>query len=74
MAKAPQERYGTRLAGWFGIFVTTAVAGPAADRIPGRGFGWPDVLLAAAVRVLLVLRVVLPERALRSHAGSGRRS
>jgi hypothetical protein len=38
------------------------------------GFGWPDVLLAAAVRVLLVLRVVLPERALRSHAGSGRRS
>jgi hypothetical protein len=66
------------LAGWFGIFVTTAVAGLAADRIPGRGFGWPDVLLVAAVRVLLVfwmvLRVVLPERALRSHAGSGRRS
>ena len=46
MAKAPQERYGTRLAGWFGIFVTTAVAGPAACRLSDNVVSWPNVILA----------------------------
>ncbi|MFE4230139.1 hypothetical protein ACFRJ8_19875 [Arthrobacter sp. NPDC056886] len=75
MAKTPRERYGTRLAGWMGwlgIVVGTAVAGPAASRLANRGFSWPDALLVAAGVFLLVfwgVRLVLLDRALRSHAG-----
>lgn len=77
MEKTPTERYGTRLAGWLGIFVSTTIAGPAWFRLSERGFSWPDALLLVAGAFLFVfwaVRLVLLERALRSGAGRGNRS
>ncbi len=71
MQKAPTERYGTRLAGWMGIFVSTTIGGPAAYRLSDRGFSWPDALVLAAGSLLLVfwaVRLVLLERLLRGPA------
>lgn len=76
MEKAPTERYGTRLAGWLGIFVSMTIAVPAWFRLQDRGFSWPDALLLAAgafLFVFWVVRLVLLERALRSGAGRGNR-
>ncbi|MGO4191655.1 hypothetical protein AB4Y67_08290 [Arthrobacter sp. YAF17] len=71
MEKTPTERYGTRLAGWLGIFVSTTIAGPAFFRLSERGFSWPDVLLLAAGAFLFVfwaVRLVRLERWLRADA------
>lgn len=68
MGKTPEERFGTRLAGWLGLFVATTVAGPAWFRLLGRGFSWPDAVLLAGGVGLFVFwsaRIVLLERALR---------
>lgn len=72
MEKTPTERYGTRLAGWLGIFVSMTIAGPAWFRLQDRAFNWPDVLLLAAGALLFVfwaVRLVLLERLVRSGAG-----
>ncbi len=76
MEKTPTERYGTRLAGWLGIFVSTTVAGPAWFRLLDRSFSWPNALLLAVGAFLFVFwaaRLVLLERALRTGAGRGNR-
>jgi hypothetical protein len=60
-----------------GIFVATTVIFPAVSRLSDVGFSLPDVLLAVAGAFLLVfwgVRLVLLERALRSHTGNGKRS
>ncbi|MCY1226059.1 hypothetical protein D9M72_382780 [compost metagenome] len=75
MGKTPTERYGTRLAGWLGIFISTTIGGPAWFRLQERGVNWPDILLLSAGVFLLVfwsVRLVLLERSLRgrdSHSG-----
>ena len=76
MERTPTERYGTRLAGWLGIFVSTTIAGPAFFRLSERGFSWPDFLLLAAGSFLFVfwaVRIVRLERWLRSDAGRSSR-
>jgi hypothetical protein len=66
MATTPTERYRTRLAGWIGIFVAMAVAGPAASRFPDRGSAARTSYGPQRGAFLLVLL----ERALRSQPGT----
>jgi hypothetical protein len=76
MEKTPTERYGTRLAVWLGMFVSTTIGGPAWFRLLESGFSWPDALLVAAGASLFVFwaaRLVLLEHALRSGAGRSNR-
>ncbi|MDQ0823710.1 hypothetical protein QFZ69_004656 [Arthrobacter sp. V1I7] len=66
LAEPPNERYGTRLAGWLDIFVTVTVIFPAVSRLADRAFSLPDVLLVAAGGVRLVfwtVRLVLSAEA-----------